>query len=224
MTPKILGHGIYTFPELARLTRTPPKRVRAWFLGADSYSGAFISSDYSRLEGGERLASFLDLIEILMTGRLRQEGVSLQYLRKVHRKLSQEFRTSHPFCRKDFFTDGRRVFVKVADEPGEEVLREILSRQSAFVDVLMPYLKQVDYDHTSLLAKRCNICKGVVLDPEQKFGKPIVSTCRIPTNILSTAYYANGSDSTIVADWYGIRARDVEIAVKFEHTLGWKAA
>jgi hypothetical protein len=58
----ILGHGIYSLPEAARLTRLRSSRVREWFTGRSGLARkAVFESDYDSV-GGDRAISFLDLI------------------------------------------------------------------------------------------------------------------------------------------------------------------
>jgi uncharacterized protein (DUF433 family) len=90
--------------------------------------------------------------------------------------------------------------------------------------MVLPHLKDVTYDERTKLAKSWRIADGVVIDPRISFGKPIVSSCAIPTMVLSSAYEANGRDLERVAAWYGIGPDDVHHAVTFENTLANRAA
>jgi len=218
-----LGNGIYTFSEAARLTRVNANRIRAWFLGTQTQK-PFAKGDYANVPESSHLMSFLDLTDTLIAGRLREHGVSLQYLRRAREALAQEFHTTHPFSWKKLLTDGKRVFVHVADECGEEQLRDLLTRQQAFPRILSPYLKQIDYDPSTLLARRWRASEGIVLDPGRQYGKPIVETAGIPTTILASAYVANGSDEALVSEWYGVSSEEVRAAVEFERLLGTCAA
>jgi uncharacterized protein (DUF433 family) len=218
-----LGQGIYGLAEVARLTGTNVKRLRPWFVGRSDRPGSIIRAD--DLRPGRRAVSFHALIDALVVVKLRDDyGVSMQYLRKVHGRLIDEFDTPHPFSRKNFLTDGKQVFVSEADELGEEHLKEILSRQQAFPKVLRDYLKLIEYDSGTLLARKWHISHGVVIDPERRYGKPIVDSVGIATGILAATYEANNHDVTAVAHWYGISHKDVMVAVEFEQRGGIRAA
>lgn len=224
MTSQMLGQGVYTFSEAARLTGLSVARVRAWFTGKRTQLGPVIRSDYFGIRKTGSLVSFLDLIDAFVVGHLRKQGFSLQYLRKVHEVLIQEFRTPHPFCQKNLLTDGKRIFLHVAYELDDEVLKDILTRQHAFPKVLRPYLRQVDYDPGTLRAKCWHISQGVVVDPQRQFGKPIVEAAGIPTAVLAAAYRANGEDPDLVGEWYGVDPEHVVLAVDFESRLHEAAA
>jgi uncharacterized protein (DUF433 family) len=215
----MIGNGIYSFSEAARLTGLSSRRVRAWFCGEQAEGRRLIYSDYSPAKSTGGQISFHDLIDTLVVGKFRRAGLSLQYLRKVHEALLAEFEVDHPFCWKKLLTDGKRVFVHTADEIGEEHLKELLSRQHAFPEILAPVLKQIEYDPTSLLARRWNIAQGIIIDPGRQRGKPLVESAGIPTAVLDAAYEANGRDLAIVAHWYGVSQEDVRLAVAFEHGI-----
>jgi uncharacterized protein (DUF433 family) len=221
MSDTLLGCGIYTFSEAARLARVSVQRMRAWFQGWPDRLGPVI-----RPAGGRasNLIGFLDLVDSVVMARLREYGVSMQYLRKVHLVLREALYVSRPFAQKNVLTDGRRVFLELADEYGESSLKELLTRQQAFPAILQDYLQQIEHDPRTLIATRWHIHEGVVIDPQREFGKPIVDAAGIPTAVIDAAYRANGADRDMVADWYGVSPLDIDTAVVFEKYLGRKAA
>lgn len=213
-----LGHGIYTFSEAAALTGLTGRRVRDWFNDYEISSkrhgrGRVFRGDY----GDEPFISFLDLIEVLVAGHMRELGISLIAIRKAHALLRELLNTCHPFSHERLLTDGRSLFVYLETQStGRAELIEVLNQQHAIPQILLPYLKRVDYDHVSRLASQWNICTDIVLDPARAMGKPIVRASAMPTSILAAAYRANGQCAECVADWYGIAPADVLAAVRFE--------
>jgi uncharacterized protein (DUF433 family) len=216
----ILGHGVYGLSEAARLTRLPVFKVREWFTGRSTHHGLqpVFSSDYESV-GVDRAISFLDLIELFIAGRLREQGVSLQSLRKVRAQLQKDLKTPHPFCRREVLSDGKKVFFLGLDPDGQKEMIEVLTRQRVFADILLPFLKRIDYDAITQLASKWSIADRIVIDPTLCLGKPIVEEICIRTTILASAYEANGHDSEHVADWYGVLPAHVLAAVEFEYRL-----
>src|SRR5688572_8477948 len=109
-----LGRGIYTFSEAAKLTDVAARTVGAWFegrfrLGQPTGRGPVLNRDYAG-----RLISFLDLIEVLVAGKLRQHGVRLPVIRRAHALMAERLDTSHPFSRSELMTDGRNIFIRTA--------------------------------------------------------------------------------------------------------------
>jgi uncharacterized protein (DUF433 family) len=213
-----LGHGIYTFSEAGRLTGLSRRRVRSWFedrnlSGKPHGRGHVFQSDY----GSHGVISFLDLIEVLVAGHMRELGISLIAVRKAYAALRRYLNTQHPFSHQDLLTDGRKLFIYLEQESQNRAeLLEIVSQQHAIPQVLMPYLQRVDYDRVSRLARQWNIADDIVVDPARSMGKPIVRASAMPTAVLAAAYCANGQDAERVADWYGVAPVDVEAAVRFE--------
>lgn len=216
----VLGSGVYSLTEAAQLTRLRPGRVRDWFRPNEGNrtGPSFFQSDYPAV-GRDRAISFLDLIEVYIAGRLREADppVSLQHIRKVHRKLALDSQQRHPFCTREIFHSGGKIFTRRLDDRDSDSVIEPLTDQSYINSVIMPFLEKIDYDHISNLAKLWRIAEGVVVDPSRCFGKPIVSAVGIATRVLASAYEANGRDARRVADWYEIDPIHVEAAVSFEN-------
>lgn len=219
-----MGRGVYDYSEAGRLIGVSGRRVAAWFRGRSSGRGPVLHGDYTDKLPNHRAISFLDLIEASVVSKLRVHGVSLIGIREAYSVLAKDHETNHPFSHKGLYTDGRRVFLRIADETGDEQLVDVLARQQLFSRFILPYLQHIDYSDDTQLAARWHIQKGVVIDPEYRFGKPIVESCTLPTSLLVAAYDANGRDIDVVADWYGATTKDVEMAVAFEKNLRQRAA
>ncbi len=220
----VLGNGIYTYAEAARLLEIKPQRLSRWFVGGRTRRGPVLESTYAQAVGLERTISFLDLIEALVATKLRAKGVSLIAIRKAHTTLVDILDTPWPFAHGRLCTDGKRVFVHIAEKSKDEALIDAIQRQHVFPEVILPYLKRVDYSKETRLAERWHIAKGIVVDPQLRFGKPIVEKAGIATSVLASAYRANCSDAELVADWYGVSPRAVDLAVAFEERLRRKVA
>lgn len=213
----IFGQGVYSFREAARLTGLKPRRVREWFTGRKSDPGRrpVFGSDFDPI-GTDYAISFLDLVDVYVAGHLREHGVSMPTLRKVSARLGRDFGTPHPFARKELLTDGQAVFARGVDKAGEEEIYDALTKQKAFPKLILPFLKQIDYQRVSSLAERWHIAEGVVVDPGKSFGKPVVERRCIPTYIVAAEYAANDRNAERVAGWYGLTSDEVMAAVRFE--------
>lgn len=215
----ILGHGVYGLSEAARLTGLEPGRAREWFRGRkDGVRKPVFLGDYPGMDG-DRAISFHDLVELFVAGKLRDRGVSLQTIRKVHERLQADLKTSHPFCRREILTRGGRIFTLGLDDHGREEMIEALTNQRVFPDVLRPFLERIDYHEATAMARRWSIADRVVVDPAICLGKPAVDGVGIATAVLAAAYEANDRDAELVADWYKINAGHVLAAVEFERSI-----
>jgi uncharacterized protein (DUF433 family) len=214
---EVLGRGVYTVAEAAKLTRLKPSRVREWFRGRGTEPRVF-TSDYEPTNGVP-VISFLDLVDVFVAGKLRDHGVSLRALRAVYDRLRRDFDTDHPFGRRELSADGKALFLCGLDERGEREMTEALTRRRAYARILAPFFNSIDYDETTGLARRWRIAPGVVVDPAINFGGPTVQARWILTSVLANTYWANDSDVGRVAAWYNTRPEDVRTAVQFEESL-----
>lgn len=222
---QVLGHGVYSYSEAARLTGVSSRRVRAWFEGWDhSPIDPIFKGDYANAKRPD-LISFLDLIDVLVVGQLRDVKASWKGIRLAYKALAKELDSDHPFGREEFYADSRgKLFKLIANQSGDKTLMEIATGQGAFPRILLPYLKKIKYDPDTRFAQRYEIHPGVILDPHRRYGKPIVESNGMPTAILANAYWANNKDKDAVAEWYNVQADEVMTAVRFESRESRRAA
>jgi len=194
----MLGKGAYILAEVSRLTQINPSRVR----------------------GGDFAVSFLDLIDVLVAGQFRDDyKVPMGVVRRAYSVLKAELGVEHPFCHNDLYTDGKRIFQLAASKLGDEKLSDIISRQQFFVHV-KEKLDHIEYSKLTRLADRWRIANGVLLDPKISMGKPTIIDTGLTTHVAANQYYANGENTALVADLYGVSERDVANAVDFEKRYG----
>lgn len=210
----LLGNGIYSFGDAARYTGLRQGRIREWFRVKNDQQ--LFLSDYSGATD-QQLVSFHDLIEVFIAGQLREGGVSMRTVRQVHAALKAQWDDPHPFCRPELRTEGKKIFYVGTDQSGREEIKEVLTGQRAFPEIISPFLKRLDYDHNS--AFRWRIASGVEIDPTLCFGQPVAEQSKKPTYLLSTSFHANGKQADAVARWYGVTKDDVLAAVEFESKL-----
>jgi len=214
----MLGQGMYILAEVSRLTEMHPSRVRSWFRQRADGSGygAIFESDYEPV-GGDYAVSFFDLIDVLIAGQFRDDyNVPMRVVRRAHSSLAEQLGTRHPFCHSRLYTDGESIFHSTANELDEEILRDVISRQQFFLHI-KEKLSHIDYCDVTEMARRWRIGTGVVVDPAICMGKPTIDKTGVATCVIANQFHANGKDSALVADLYGISETDVANAVKFEN-------
>ena len=223
----LLNTGIYTVPEAARLSRVSVGRIRRWLRGykfrtkkkKEHHSPALWRGQLEPIERSLALG-FLDLIEIRFVDAFLKSGVSWAMLRKAHERGVELFNTPHPFCTQGFFTDGRQIFVELHKKTGERSLMEIVSNQHVFVQIITPFLKELEFDtnHSLLRWRPATSRRLVVLDPTRNFGRPIIFQHGVPTEVLARATRACKSIEE-VSRWYEVPSAEIEDAVEFEQSL-----
>jgi uncharacterized protein (DUF433 family) len=147
-------------------------------------------------------------------------------IRRAYRVIGEKLGDpAHPFGREELYTDSAgTLFVYAATVTGDKSLHEIVGGQKAFPQILLRYLKKIDYDPTTHFARRINLGHNVVMDAKRRYGKPIVASAGMPTRLLKEAYFANKQDAGVVAEWYNVTTTDVMDAVDFENGFSGIAA
>lgn len=209
-----LGHGVYSFAEVAKLLKLPRARVREWCVG----QRPVLSAGYAPIDGIHAI-SFLDVVEVHVAAQLRACGVSLQRVRKVHQRLQKDLGTSTPFARRELLTDGKDVFLRCATNDGDDAIYEAITKQHVIPKLILPFLRQLRYASVNSLADRWNVADGVVIDPRYNFGQPMLESCSVPTSVIAAEFSANGNDPERIGGWFGITATDVMHAIRFEKSL-----
>lgn len=221
-----INMGIYTVPEASRLTGVSKERIRRWLRG---YRSQLRGKDYppfwrSQLPPIENKIAlgFLDLIEIKFVDAFLNAGVTWAVIHKVREKANALYSdTDHPFCTKQFVTDGRQIFRDLHDETGEDCLVEIATNQAVFAEITKQFLKELEFREGTILERWWPLGRdrNIVVDPRKNFGQPTVVTEGIPTETLARSFKANGSSFEEVARWYEISPKSVKEAVEYELSL-----
>lgn len=224
-TQDMIGIGLYSVREASRLTSVPPRVIRRWLHGyAYSYRAAERLSPpvwQSQLaSGAEGTIGFLDLMELRFVNAFRRSGVSLQVIRAAAERACDLFQMDHPFSRRRFATDGRRIFTDALIHAGETELMDVLTNQYAFRQIISPSL------HSSVQFKHEEVVRWfpmwpkrkVVIDPSICFGRPIIKDGAVPTEVLYRSYEAEKSVK-FVATIYDVPPSAVRAAIDYERKL-----
>jgi DNA-binding transcriptional MerR regulator/uncharacterized protein (DUF433 family) len=209
-----LGVGLYSIAEAKALLGVNQNKIRRWI---DTETG--ILARY--FDPTENTLTFLELMELHFVKLFRDEGVSLQTIRKAAIAAAAKFAVDYPFAVKRFDTDGRTVFATLVQEEQDRVMVEDLKHgQYVFDQIVRPFFRKIEYRgvHEAMRYWPLGTSGGVVLDPERKFGKPIHAETGIPTAVLFQAYLTE-QDTVRVSKWFDVPLDAVNRAVEFEQSL-----
>jgi len=104
----------YTSSEACRIANITYRQLQYW----DKTNLAKPSIIGARGTGTRRIYSFIDLVCLRVTAKLKQEGVSLQKMRKSIAYLNENFpEQDRPLADFVFLTDGDHIFV-LTENPG----------------------------------------------------------------------------------------------------------
>lgn len=221
----LLGKGIYTVPDAARLSHVSARRIRYWLKGLPSEE--MIETDDRRLWQGEirpiddKLAlGFLDLQEVRFIDAFLKTGVSWRLLRAAHAAARKRYQVEHPFCTRRFVTDGSQIIEELGGEGETVAYEEVIQGQRVFRQVIQPLLCELEFAGDAQIIRwwPLGTDRAVVLDPHRQFGQPIAARAGVATEILYTAHQA-GQSAEEIADWYELEVPAVRDAIEFEHGL-----
>ncbi|PZO65719.1 MAG: DUF433 domain-containing protein [Pseudoxanthomonas suwonensis] len=219
------GVGIYSFADAARFIGARPSELRRWMRGYTQKNRSgdpVFSSPLWRTQLAEtdiEGLGFKDLIELRFVHAFRDEGVPLQVIRRTLEEARIAFDSPYPFTCKRFRTDGRRIFMEVVEETGDESLVDIVRRQNVIQRVVGPSLREgveLDMQGEAMRWFPMRNSKAIVFDPARKFGQPILAEYDIPTIAIVNAVKAEGGNEKRVAKLYEVPVAAVRKAMEFE--------
>ncbi|HLH21804.1 MAG TPA: DUF433 domain-containing protein [Chloroflexota bacterium] len=213
---EIVQRPLYSYAEADYLAGVSRGTARRWLTGY-AYMGSegphVVQPPITSRRDAQGAASFLDLVEIIAIGRMRQTGLSLPRIRIVVHNCQEVLGVPRPLTRLRFKTDGRDIFVDCGP-----VLLEVGKRkgQQAWTEVLEPFLRDLDYAHD--VARRwwpLGHDGGVLVDPDYGFGLPTVAGSGVRTEIILEQFRAGEPVAEIATD-FNLSPQQVEQAVRFE--------
>jgi uncharacterized protein (DUF433 family) len=218
----LIGIGLYTPAEAARLVGAPVRTLHRWLrghkIGEREYGPLWLPR--VNLDDGCTYLSFLDLVQSRVALAFINTGLSSQKVRRAIELGREILNNDYPFASARFRTDGSTVVLQVLT-PGEDDKLIDLFKDGQYVmkKIVEPSLQGLDFDE-DLAVRWWPAGRGdrIVIDPRRQFGQPIDAATGVPTSVLAAAVKAEGSIET-AARAYRVPAAAVRRAVRFEQKL-----
>ncbi len=212
-----LTRPLYSFAEADRLAGMTRGTSSRWLKGYKYWYAPEERRAMPPLTAGQEphgAVSFVDLVEVVAAGRLRQKGFSLRRIRQINEYCQLALKMDRPLVTETFKTNGRDVFVKA--ESG--FLLDVLHQRGtqAWDEVLDPFLDTLDYEDE--MARRWwpkGKDEPIVVDPDYGFGLPVVWRSGVRTEIVAERSRAGDSEQEIAYD-FGISPAEVRAALRYE--------
>ena len=243
-TASLLGKGVYSVPEAARIIHADARSVHRWVSGyhthtSNRFSPRILTSE-SASDHGQEILTFQQLIELLFVKLFRDHSVSMPTIRAAAQRASGTFKTVYPFAFAGLRTDGRDIFHLTEEDviraAGDEepitkrrIAEDLKNGQTVIVEFAEPYFQKIDYDKMEA-AKYWPLGKdrSVVIDPHRACGTPIDNCTRVPTNTIYSMYRGTrrrpGERAEVISKWFEVSIESVRDAIAFEESLLRKAA
>lgn len=202
----LVGIGLYTLAEAARLAGTAPAQLARWLrgysVGGKRYPALW--APQVDLDDGKLYLGFRDLMEARVARAFIAEGVSPQTIRAAILRARELIGDERPLSTGRFKTDGKAIFIELAtSRAGDEGLLELVRGQWNFREIVAQTLKDIDLgpDGAPLRWWPRGKAAGIVVDPARAFGQPIDAATSVPIAALSAAVGVEGSAEAVARAW-----------------------
>ncbi|MEP1964689.1 hypothetical protein [Tateyamaria sp.] len=214
----ILGMGVYTPREAARLVGTNAQQVLRWTRGSGPNEPLW-PAHYQFLDEDVSEISFYDLIEIRVVSAMRKAGIALQSIRFAISYAKSELKIERPLASRSFKIDGDELLMDAIENDGEYVsLSKKRAGQKVFKQIISQSLNDLEYDGSYASRWRPRGFSKVIIDPQRHFGDPILDKHGISTSVLKREF-ENFGDVSYLSKIYEITASDIRSGVGFEDSL-----
>jgi uncharacterized protein (DUF433 family) len=199
---------------------TPLPKVRRWIAGylRDAERVLPIGNVNTWGKGKDRAFNFLTLVELFAVFQLRERGVSLKAIRQARAELGERFDIEYPFAHQGIVSDGRKILFELPDGSTDAYLELGTVGQTSFRSVMRDFCQKLEFHESTLIADKywpLGQNHAVVVDPEQSFGRPIISGTNIKTEAIHSLLLAGETVETI-AHLYQLDPEQVTEAELFE--------
>jgi uncharacterized protein (DUF433 family) len=218
----LLGGGIYTVPQAARLVEADARELRVWVEGRKEKQEPVIDNQLGRI-GRTVAVSFTNLMELRFVATFAKAGVRLNEIRKIMDEVRMTLNHPHPFAQRVVFrTDGKKIVAEIAKNNGVTVVYDLRSRNYEMHAIVLASLKQNVIWSPSGEAiawhPRPVLAPNVIVHRSHAFGRPILKSSRIPTEAIANTYRAEKSIK-VVAGLFAITEKQVREAISFQADL-----
>ncbi len=214
----ILGQGVYTPREAARLVGTNVQQVLRWTRGSGPHLPLW-NAHYQFLDDDITEISFLDLIEVRVVAAMRNANISLQSIRFAISFAQDKFGIERPLASQSFKTDGSEILMEAIENDGEYVsLSKKRPGQKVFKDIISQSLNDLEYEGEVVARWRPRNHVDVVLDPTRHFGDPILDEFGISTGTIYKEF-GEFNDTNYLSKIYEIPEKLIRKCIKFERSL-----
>ncbi|MEL6629422.1 MAG: hypothetical protein AAFQ92_28210 [Bacteroidota bacterium] len=214
----ILGQGVYTPREAARLVGTSSQQVLRWTRGSGVKEPLW-NAHYQFLDKDVTEISFLDLIEVRVVTALRRANISLQAIRFAIDFAKNRYGINRPLASQSFQTDGDEILMEAIEEGGNLVsLAKKRPGQKVFREIIDQSLNDLEYEKDTAARWRPRDYSDVIIDPERQFGDPILDAFGLSTGIIYKEF-KQSNDLPYLSQVYEVPESVLRTCVKFEQDL-----
>lgn len=210
-----IGKGIYTIRDVANILKIPYPKVHRWIRTYwDGKLGKEYQHQYSWERDGSRAVSFHTVVEFYVMIQFAEKGVKTKDVLKAHQELGKIYNTPFPFAQKQVLeeikTDGNTVYWEKSEN-----LVSLNGSKQFNLNIIQFFFKKLEFDG-EVVSKLWPMGKdhSIVIDPQRKFGHPILEGRNIYPETLH-GYYKAGESIPFIAYIFEITEKEAKDAIDF---------
>lgn len=212
-----LVRPLYSYAEADRIAGVTRGTASRWLKG---YKYWYSSEELRKLppvspeSGHGGGVSFIDLVEVVAIGRMREKRFSVRKIREINEFCQVALGVDRPLVTETFKVRDHDIFVIVSDGYLLNVGRQ--RGMQAWDEVLDPFLDTLEYEDQ--IARRwwpLGKEEPVVVDPDYGFGLPVVAGTGVRTEVLAERSKAGETPEEIAYD-FGVEVFQVTAALRYE--------
>lgn len=209
-----MGGGIYNSTDVADILKID--RKKAHYLLLAYFDGKFRRDshfNYRLSDEGRFSVNFLSLIELYIFQEFKEAGLTSHRIVKIHEFLSEELKTPYPFASTDFFKSGKDLYFK----NGEDWVITDKSLQIALRKIIENFGAKIAFNDNNQAEKYYPLGKdkAIVIDPNYRFGQPILKDSFLPIEPLYETYKAENDDADLISHIYDVSKSEIKDIVEF---------
>ena len=207
---------LFTPADAARLARTSPAAVRAWFCGNAKQGDAPLFEDRVRQADEQLWLSFLEVVEVIVARQFRSHRVTIAQLRSARHYAKTEWDVAFPLAERRLKLLGGRVVDPelngTAIDAGWPALQPALPELADFANSVFDY----DADKPSWAYRFFPAGRKtpLVVDPRYAGGQIAFPNRRLRLIDVVERQQA-GEDVEFIAEDFALDPADVEAALQF---------
>lgn len=215
----------YKAAEVAAVLGVPKTTVAAWCFGQGNGPGRSFRPLVIPADRAGRYLSFINLCELHVLAVIRRHHrINMSTVRKSLACVRRRLEEDRPLIALEFMTNGVDLFIEKASQlinvsqEGPTALRGEFQQALARIDRgarggpirLFPY-SRISTD----IAQQP---KAVAIDPQLAFGRPILLSAGVTTELIRDRFMAGDSVAEMAQD-YGVGSPDIDEALRFAQRL-----
>ena len=219
----------YKAAEASYLLKLNSSTVRAWCFGTTYRNSAGKSKTFAPViapaDGFLRLLSFSNLCELHVLGSItRSYNIPLQRVRPALEYVCEKMGVTRPLLASNFRTNGLDLFLEEAGQlvsvsgGGQTAMRGDFERSLDRIERASKGNPVRLFPFSRPPALPIPQPTAIVIDPRVAFGRPIVRTAGVRTEVIYDRFGAGDSPAEMAED-YGVSQEEILEALRYEQHL-----